>query len=439
MAERGWRLGWRTKGTAVRHLPFYYGWIVVGTLAITEPISWGILFYGFGVMLTPIQQEMGWSQAEITGAFSLMLLISGFAAVPVGRWLDRHGARGLMTVGSCLATLATIGWAQVQTLFGFYLIWAAIGVITAMILYEPAFAVTATWFVRRRAQALTVLTFGGGLASVIFVPLAAWLIQLYGWRTALWILAALLAVTTIPLHAIFLRRAPAVMGLLPDGEPPRNRTAVAAGQVTQPATVTPSFEKSITVADALRSSIFWWLSTAFTLSTFCAVALAVHLLPFLTKQGYPATFAALTASVLGGSQIPGRLLFGPLGSWLSLRSITAVLFTMMTCGLLILLIAPTTWLILVGAILFGMGSGASSPARAALVGEFYGIANYGAINGVMTLVSTIARSSAPVAMGLLYTWTGGYTSVFWVLILSAAGAIGSILATRKPALTTNRG
>ena len=193
----------------VRHPSLYYGWVVVGVLAITEPISWGILFYGFGVMLTPTQQEMGWSQAQLTGAFSLMLLISGMAAVPVGRWLDRHGARGLMTVGSCLATLAILGWAQVQTLLGFYAIWAVIGVINAMILYEPAFAVTATWFVRRRTQALTVLTFGGGLASVIFVPLATWLVQGYGWRNALWILAAVLAVTTIPLHALFLRRAPA--------------------------------------------------------------------------------------------------------------------------------------------------------------------------------------------------------------------------------------
>ncbi|MEZ4733712.1 MAG: MFS transporter [Caldilineaceae bacterium] len=431
MAERGWRLGWRLHTTDVRHLPFYYGWIVVGTLAITEPISWGILFYGFGVMLTPIQQEMGWSQAEMTGAFSLMLLISGVAAVPVGRWLDQHGARGLMTIGSCLATLALIGWAQVQTLLGFYLIWAAIGVITAMILYEPAFAVTATWFVRRRAQALTVLTFGGGLASVIFVPLAAWLIQHYGWRTALWILAGILAVTTIPLHALFLRRSPALLGLWPDGEPPRNRTAGVVGSLRPASLPTPHLPQSIPVGDALRHSTFWWLSTAFTLSTFCAVALAVHLLPFLTNQGYPTTFAALTASMLGGSQIPGRLLFGPLGNRLSLRTITAILFAMMSCGLLILLAAPTTWLILVGAFLFGMGSGASSPARAALVGEFYGIANYGAINGVMTLVSTIARAGAPVMMGLLYTWTGGYTAVFWVLILMAAAAVGAILAVRK--------
>jgi MFS family permease len=427
---------WQRKGrTPAGVRPgIYYGWWVVGALAITEPISWGILFYGFGVMLTPIQQELGWSQAQLTGAFSLMLLVSGLAAVPVGRWLDRYGARGLMTLGSCLATLAIIGWAQVQTVVEFYLVWTAIGIINAMLLYEPAFAVVATWFVRRRAQALTLLTFGGGLASVIFVPLATWLVQLYGWRVALWILAGVLAVTTIPLHALVLRRSPKAVNARPDGDPVPPPLAHPHPQAAAPAHhTTLDMEHGITLQVALRDSAFWWLSLAFALSTFAAVALAVHLLPYLTTQGYSSAFAALTASVLGGSQIPGRLLFGPLGSRLSLRLITALLFTLMLCGVVILLVAPTQGMMLIGAALFGMGSGASSPARAALVGEFYGITHYGAINGVMTLISTVARAGAPVAMGLLYTWTGAYTAVFSVLIVGVAVAVGSILAAREGA------
>ena len=114
---------------------------------------------------------------------------------------------------------------------------------------------------------------------------------------------------------------------------------------------------SISVETAMRHPAFWWLTLAFTLSTFGAIALSVHLLPYLNELGYPATFAAFTASVLGGSQIPGRLIFGPLANRFSLRSITALLFTLMTLGLLILLFAPTAWAILLGGALFGMGSG----------------------------------------------------------------------------------
>jgi MFS family permease len=120
-----------------------------------------------------------------------------------------------------------------------------------------------------------------------------------------------------------------------------------------------------------------------------------------------------------------------MGSRMSLRPITALLFAMMTVGLLILMVAPAPWQILVGAAIFGMGSGASSPARAALVGEFYGISNYATINGAMTLVLTVARAGTALATGLLYTWTGGYAAVFWLLILSATIAVAAVLSAHK--------
>ncbi len=215
------------------------------------------------------------------------------------------------------------------------------------------------------------------------------------------------------------------MHVLPDGEPG------AGGQAAQTPTRTAGIANGSTVKVALHDPPFWWLSLGFALSTFSAVALSVHLLPFLATRGYQSVFAALTASVLGGSQIPGRLLFGPLGNRLSLRVVTALLFTLMLGGLFLLWGASTAWLMLVGACLFGMGSGASSPARAALVGEFYGLANYGAINGVMTLVLTLARAGAPVALGFLSTWRGGYTWVFALLMLFAAASVGAILATQR--------
>ena len=70
----------------------YYGWMIVMALSLTETTSWGILYYGFSVFLPAIEQEMGWTRAQTTGAFSLALLLSGLMAIPVGRWLDRHGA-----------------------------------------------------------------------------------------------------------------------------------------------------------------------------------------------------------------------------------------------------------------------------------------------------------------------------------------------------------
>src|SRR5258708_6528872 len=149
----------------------YYGWVLVATLGITETISWGTLYYAFSVILEPMEHDLGWSRGLVTGAFSLALVLSGLAAAPVGRWLDGHGARGLMTIGPIAGVVLLVAWATGADPISFYLIWAGIGIVMAATLYEPAFAVVAQWFDRKRARALTAVTLMAGFASTIFLPL----------------------------------------------------------------------------------------------------------------------------------------------------------------------------------------------------------------------------------------------------------------------------
>jgi MFS family permease len=331
---------------------FYYGWNIAYTLALTELVSWGILYYAFSVMLTPMQREFGWDSGALTGAFSLALLVSGLAAFPVGRWLDRYGARIIITAGSCAGVALVLAWSQVTTIAGFYLIWLLIGLTTALVLYEPAFTVIANWFIRKRARALTVLTFGGGLASVVFVPLTEWLSSTYGWR--------------------------------PDGE---TRSLEAAPSPP---------ESSVSARAAVCGSAFWWLALAFTLSTFASLSITVHLIPYLTGRGFSASFAAAALGLIGGSQIPGRLLFTPLGERFSRRLLTAALFAMQAAALLILIAVPTETGVILFAIIFGSGAGASSPARAALLAELYGAAHYGSISGAQTLDQGLCAADAAV-------------------------------------------
>lgn len=414
-----------TKGGVVdpQHRPlFYYGWVIVATLGLTEMTSWGVLYYAFSVILAPLQAELQWGQGTITGAFSLAILASGLAAIPVGRRLDRYGPRLLMTVGSCAGVLLVLAWSQVQTVAGFYLIWLFIGLVTATLFYEPAFTVVANWFTRKRAQALTVLTFGGRLASVVFVPLTEWLVRLHGWRSALVILATILAVVTIPLHALVLRRRPADLGLLPDGEP------------AAPIPTHLSTQSGITLAEAVQERAFWWLAAAFALSAFASIAITIYLIPYLTTQGFSTPFAAAALSLLGGSQIPGRLIFTPLGNRISRQLLTAVLFSMQAAALFVLLTFPGQAGVLLFAVLFGSGAGASSPARAALLAERYGYLHYGSISGVQTLVMTLARSIAPISFGLLYSASGSYRPLLWLLLVISMMSVGAMLV--KPGTKT---
>ena len=198
--------------------PLYYGWTIALVLAITETVSYGVLIYAFPVFIAPLEAEFGWSRGALSGAFSLSLLIAGLVALPVGFWLDKRGARLLMTAGSIGATVMVLLWSRVNTFAEFIAVMALMGFFGAAILYEPAFAVIATWFSRKRGRAMALVTFIAGFASTIFTPLSHALLEAFGWRQAILILAIILGAITIPLHALFLRRNPADMGLETDGE-----------------------------------------------------------------------------------------------------------------------------------------------------------------------------------------------------------------------------
>lgn len=385
----------------------YYGWVIAATLAVTETVSWGILYYGFSVFLVPMEKALDATRTQLSGSFSLALVLAALAAIPVGRWIDRHGARGLMTLGSILATGLVLAWSQVQTLPALYLVFGGIGLISAMVLYEPAFTVITAWFHRRRRQALTLLTLVAGLASTIFIPLSNWLLEMHGWRAALVILAIILAVITIPLHALVLRRRPQDMGLEPDGA----FTNHAEDQPTHP-TVT-----SVPAREALRSASFGMLTAAFVLSSGAGVAIGVHFIPYLLGHGYSGAFAATAAGLIGLMQLPGRALYAPLSRWIPRRWLGAAIFASQGVALLILIGVRSLSGVYAFAILFGMTNGVLTLARAASVADFFGPTHYGNINGVLGLWTTLARAAGPTGLAWLYLMAGQYESPFALLVL----------------------
>src|SRR5262249_20845836 len=115
-----------------------YGWAGGARLCVTGTVSWGIIYYGFPVMLRPMEAELGFSRAEITGAFSAGLAVAALAGLPVGRWIDRHGARSLMTVGSILATALVVLWALSYSLLALYGVWVPMGPAVGGLLSETA-------------------------------------------------------------------------------------------------------------------------------------------------------------------------------------------------------------------------------------------------------------------------------------------------------------
>jgi predicted MFS family arabinose efflux permease len=317
-----------------------------------------------------------------------------------------------MTAGSVAGVLLVLAWSQVQSLVAFYVIWLAIGVVMAMVLYEVAFTVLAKLFPEpvERRRAMTAMTLVAALASFIFIPLSQALIDAHGWRDALVVLAVVLGVTTVPLHALALR--------LPAAETPAPHAGVPV----------------VAPAEALRSRPFWLLSIAFFLGSLTAIAMMVFAIPFLIDRGHGAAFAAFAVGLVGVSQIPGRVLFGPLAARLPRRHATAAVFVLMAAGVAIVVSVSATWAIVAGLVLLGMGNGMGTLARATAIADLYGGKAYGTIASVAASLTTTARAGGPIAAALLAA-AAGYEALLWTL--AGLPALAAVLAYRAELLAAH--
>ncbi|MEP7284600.1 MAG: MFS transporter [Chloroflexota bacterium] len=397
--------------------PKYYGWYIAVTLAITETISWGVLYYSFSVFLTPMQTSLGWSRAQLTGGFSLSLLVTGAMAFPVGAWIDRYGPRLLMTVGAISASILVIAWSQVTDLTAFYLIWIGLGMSAAAVLYEPAFTVIAQWFTEQRGTALAVITFAAGLASTIFLPLSDAFLRSYGWRTAVFLLGIFLAVMTIPLHAMILRHHP-------------NETAFSSHETLKPTTVNSPGQQDVSFRTAMHSRVFWLLALGFGLAYLSATAIRVHFIPFLISVGVESGTAAFVTGAIGIMQVAGRVVFAPLERRWSATTIVIGVFALQAMAMAVLLIGQTPFMLGLFIIIFGVSQGATTLSRPAILAQLYGRSHYGRISSVMAVCLTLASTAAPLGASLLFDLTGNYQPILWIVLVFALCATSVTVITK---------
>jgi MFS family permease len=368
---------------------------VLPALCATQITGWGIVYYAFPVLLPRITADTGWSAGTTTGAFSVALLVSALAGIPVGRVLDRRGPHAVMTGGSLLAVLAMLSVSAAPNLLVFLAAWAVAGAAMAATFYQPAFAAVTRWWGADRVRALTAITLAGGLASTVFAPLTAALAEHLSWRATYAVLAAILALVTVPAHAVALRApwpaAPVEVRDRPAAPP--------ADRVT-------------------RTRPFLLLGAAFTLSGFAMHAVVFGLVPLLTERGASASTAAWALGLGGAGQTLGRALYATLARRTGAMTRTTLLIAAggATTAAFALVPGPVPLLIAL-AVLAGLVRGNLTLLQATAVSDRWGTRHYARLSALLAAPTTFAAALAPWAGAVLAGALGGHTALFGVLAL----------------------
>jgi MFS family permease len=382
-------------------------------LSLAQLISWGSIFYMFSVVLEPLERDLALSRAEVSVAFSIAVLVEGFMAYPVGRWIDRGHERWVMTLGSVLAGVCLFLHSWVTSLAGLYAVWLGLGVAMAAVLYSPAFALITRRFPQDFRRAIITLTFLGGLASTVFIPLIAWLVRVWGWRPALWVLALLHLAVCAPLHWRSLADAPE-----------RLARDVAPSQVEglKPLLHSPPF---------LLIGVFTVLLMSVT------VAIPAHLVSLLRENNLPEVWVIALPAAIGVAQVAGRLLLYLFEHHADLHQVNRWVPMLIPIALLVLLLAPVSgvWrlgLVVGFVVIYGVGNGMLTIVKGTAMAMYVSRTHVATLNGALGVPLALARAAAPALLGWLWSSQAGYRDgLFLLLGLSVLGVVALALAQKR--------
>lgn len=371
--------------------------------------------YGIGPYFEPLHQEFGWSRAQISSGLTITALLSTMFCIPIGMLVDRWGPRrvgliGLPVMSACVALLGT----ATGQISNWLVLWGVVAIGTLGVQATVWTSAVASRFERSRGLALAITLSGASIAAAIFPILSTWLIGSYGWRAAFAATGMLWAALVFPLLLLFFRGA--------HDQGRKERAAMtAAASVPLP---------GLTLAEGLRSPALYKLLMAGGLFAFTAIAAVVHFIPILTDSGADPLAAAGIAAFVGIFSVIGRLGTGYLLDRFPghLVGAAAFLIPIVACALLLLDGANPTSQILAAAFL-GLTVGSEVDVIAYLAAKHFGLRNFGALYGALSMALGVGIAFGPLAAGAVYDHFGSYAPFLMltaVLMATSAIAVFSI-------------
>jgi MFS family permease len=379
-----------------------YGWVVVLAAFTLMFVGFGAA-YSFGAFFKAFQAEFGASRAHVSLIFSLCAFLYFLLGAPGGMLADRYGTRNvaLAGVGFLAAGLAAAAYAQsVAVLYLTYSIGLGVGI---GLTYVPSVGAVQPWFEKNRVLASGIAVSGIGAGNLLAPPLAAWWIELFGWRDAYLVLAG----CTLVLGGA---AAAAI----------RNRPAGA-----------PAATSGVSLREAARTRNFWVLYASLILTGFGCFVPLVHLAPYAIDAGHPEAFAVLLVSLIGLGSLVGRFAIGTVADRIGRMRSLALLYLGMALMLALWWASTGRIALSVMAVGFGISYGGFVATFPSVVMDLFGARALSGIIGCIYTAAGIGSLLGPPLAGAAFDAWGSYDApILGAALLALVAAVGSAVLLR---------
>jgi MFS family permease len=385
-----------------------------------------------GVMIVPIEEDLGWSRTITSLAISVNLVIYGVTAPFAAALMERFGVRriaigalSLLAIGTGLTAVMTASW-QLVFLWG-----VLVGLGTGSTALVFGALVANRWFTKRRGLVVGIFGAAWATGQLAFLPLFARIIEHQGWRYAS-LTVAMLSAALIPVVAMVMRDRPSDVGLAPYGADAMPEVETNTSQSGWRAAA-----GALTILrEAARTRAFWLLAITFAICGWTTNGIiSSHFVPAMHDHGVTATTAASLLVIVGIFDIVGTVGSGWLTDRFDPRVLLGIYYGLRGVALIALpiLIGPDIQppLLLV-MVLFGLDWVATVPPTVTLCREIYGVDRGAIVFGWVFASHMVGAAIAAAVSGWIRVSAGDYATAWWLAGILAFVAAALSLAIARP-------
>ncbi|MFH0914528.1 MAG: MFS transporter, partial [Chloroflexota bacterium] len=355
-----------------------------------------------------------------SGVFSLYMLICALALVLGGWALDRYGPRVVLATMALFTSGGLLLTSRADSLWHLFVSYSLLIALGTGGYWIVTIATAAKWFPQKRGLATGIVNMGNGVGMMVMTPLAAYTIGAYGWRDS-YVILAVIAFVILGTGTLVLR--------------PTSGAEITASASTAASTDKPAPPKTpdFSLLQAARTRNFWLLFSMMFLFALCVFAILTHLVPHALDLGNSPLESAALLSVIGATSALGGLAAGRMADRIGSKQTSVICCLMVAVAMLWLVPSRALWMLYVFAAVFGFFYGGLLPAGAALLGDLFGLRNYGLLLGVRNVAWAVGAAIGPALAGYVFDVNRSYVADFWVGMVAMMMAGGLIMLTRKPA------
>lgn len=392
----------------------FFGWYIVAATVLLMSYNSIIFVYGFTAFMSPISLTFG-SYTLTSIAMSLRGLESGTLDPLVGMAADRWPARRLMIIGVIMYAIgilvisqstntAIFGESESLHLVMFYVGFLVSGLGGAACISVVPMTVSARWFHKNLGKANGIMATGMAIGG-LFVPLIVIAIDKFSWQNTLLGLAVGALIIGIPASLLF-RNRPEDYGMLPDGRPQEDVEG------------TPPEPFGLTVRETLRTRAFWFIGLSSMFQMMAMMSVNAHIMPYLESAsvGMVTMMAATGVSILSVASLAARIPFGALADMFKKRQVMALSMGLTAVGLVLLQVLDGNffWMVVLFAVVYGIGAAGALPLRVPIIREYFGVKKFGTILGLTAVFVTIGVGGGAPLAGWVYDTYGTYSPIWFV-------------------------